>query len=75
MDTGKYNLNGVFNLNAGFVPATGYLSYLGYYRRREFEYVKEMAPESNWSGYGPRDASFKGYGWLAEGLLNSYFIG
>ncbi len=62
-------------LNLAFLAVSGYLIYLGFYKKTDLDYqMSEMAPKSPLLEKILKYAAFTCYVWLAGGLIVNFFI-
>lgn len=73
-DTTYFKFNYTFFLNVAFLLISGYLIYLGFFKRKDIMHMKEMAPKSMLLENILKYAAFICYIWLAGGLITKFFI-
>ncbi len=73
-DTEYFKIDYTFWLNMAFLAISGYLIYLGFFKRKEVMFMKEMAPKSKILENVLKYLAFVCYIWLAGGLVVKYFI-
>ena len=73
-DTEYFKLDYSFFLNIGFILASGYLIYLGFFKRDDVMYMKEMAPKSQLLENTLKYVAFVCYAWLLGGLFLKFFM-
>ncbi len=73
-DSEYFKLNYTFFLNLAFLILSGYLIYLGFFKRKDIMHMKEMAPKSKTLEHTLMYAAFICYAWLAGGLVVKFFV-
>lgn len=73
-DTQHFKINYTFWLNIAFLIISGILIYLGFYKRKDVERMKEMAPKSQLLESVLKYAAFICYAWLAGGLVVKFLV-
>jgi len=73
-DTEYFNINYTFWLNISFLAISGYLIYLGFFKRKDVMFMKEMAPKSELLEKVLKYLALICYLWLAGGLIVKFFI-
>lgn len=73
-DTQYFKINYTFWLNMAFLAISGFLLYLGFFKRDDVMFMKEMAPKSKILENTLKYLAFACYIWLAGGLILKYFI-
>jgi len=69
-----FKINYTFFLNLAFLAVSGYLIYLGFFKRKDIMHMKEMAPKSKTLENTLKYAAFVCYFWLAGGLFVKFFL-
>lgn len=69
-----FKINYTFFLNLAFLAISGYLIYLGFFKRKNIMHMKEMAPKSKTLENTLKYAAFVCYIWLAGGLIVKFFV-
>lgn len=70
-----FKIDYTFYLNVAFLAISGYLIYLGFYKRKDVEHsMSEMASKSDLMENILKYASFICYAWLAGGLIVKFFV-
>ncbi|HEA29149.1 MAG TPA: permease [Leeuwenhoekiella sp.] len=64
-----FEINYTFFLNIAFLLISGYLIYLGFFKRKDIMHMKEMAPKSKLLENILKYAALICYVWLAGGLI------
>ncbi|MGB3774670.1 MAG: permease [Leeuwenhoekiella sp.] len=64
-----FKIDYTFFLNVAFLVITGFLIYLGFFKRKDVMYMKEMAPKSELLENILKYTAFICYIWLTGGLL------
>lgn len=72
--TTYFKIDYTFYLNIAFVALSGFLLYLGFYKRKDVKQMKEMAPKSPLLENILKYAALLCYFWLAGGLIVKLFI-
>lgn len=74
-DKDHFKIDYTFYLNIAFLMISGYLIYLGFYKKKDVEHsMSEMAPKSPLLETILKYAAFICYVWLAGGLIVKIFI-
>lgn len=74
-DSEYFKIDYTFFLNIAFLLISGYLVYLGFFKKKDIDYnMSEMAPKSQLLENILKYAAFICYVWLAGGLLVKFFI-
>tara|TARA_R110000851_G_scaffold179940_1_gene327078 strand:+ start:25290 stop:26516 length:1227 start_codon:yes stop_codon:yes gene_type:complete len=74
-DKDHFKIDYTFYLNIAFFAISGYLIYLGFFKRKDVEHsMSEMAPKSPLLETILKYAAFICYVWLAGGLIVKFFI-
>lgn len=74
-DSEYFKLNYTFVMNMIFLTITGYLVYLGFFKKKDVEHsMSEMAPKSKILESVLKYAAFICYIWLAVGLVVKFII-
>ncbi|WP_405380187.1 permease [Maribacter sp. LLG6340-A2] len=74
-DNEHFKIDYTFYLNMAFLAISGYLVYLGFFKRKDVEHsMSEMAPKSPLLETVLKYAAFICYIWLAGGLIVKFFI-
>ncbi|WP_412559855.1 permease [Winogradskyella sp. MIT101101] len=74
-DKDHFKIDYTFYLNIAFLMISGYLIYLGFYKKKDVEHsMSEMAPKSPLLETILKYAAFICYVWLAGGLIVKFFI-
>ncbi|WP_343487410.1 permease [Allomuricauda sp. d1] len=74
-DKEHFKIDYTFYLNLAFLAISGYLIYLGFYKKKDVEHsMSEMAPKSPLLEIILKYAAFICYVWLAGGLIIKFFI-
>ncbi|MDX1543376.1 MAG: permease [Christiangramia sp.] len=74
MDTDYFKINYTFWLNMIFLAISGYMLYLGFFKRDDVMFMKEMAPKSQVLEKTLKYIAFICYAWLAAGLIIKFLI-
>ncbi|HIB36872.1 permease [Mesonia sp.] len=69
-----FKIDYTFFLNLAFIAASGYLIYLGFFKKKDLMYMKEMAPKSKLLESVLKYAALVCYVWLAGGIVVKYFL-
>jgi len=69
-----FKIDYTFFLNIAFLLISGFLIYLGFFKRNDVMYMKEMAPKSNVLENILKYAAFVCYVWLAGGLILKFLF-
>jgi len=74
-DSEFFKIDYTFYLNIAFLAISGYLIYLGFFKKKDVEHsMSEMAPKSQLLETILKYAAFICYVWLAGGLIVKFFI-
>jgi len=73
-DTEYFKINYTFWLNMIFLAISGYLVYLGFFKRDDVMFMKEMAPKSQTLENTLKYLAFACYLWLAGGLVVKFMV-
>ena len=73
-DSEYFKLNYTFFLNLAFLAISGYLIYLGFFKRKDIMHMKEMAPKSQLLENILKYTALACYVWLAGGLIMKFFV-
>ena len=73
-DTQYFKINYTFWLNMAFLAISGFLLYLGFFKRDDVMFMKEMAPKSKTLEKTLKYLAFACYIWLAGGLMVKFFF-
>ena len=73
-DSDYFKMNYTFFLNLVFLAVSGYLIYLGFFKRKDIMHMKEMAPKSRKLEKSLKYIAFICYIWLAGGLIVKFFV-
>ena len=73
-DSEYFKIDYTFYLNLVFLAISGYLIYLGFFKRKDIMHMKEMAPKSKTLESTLKYAAFICYVWLAGGLIVKFFV-
>ncbi|MEH6656766.1 permease [Leeuwenhoekiella marinoflava] len=73
-DSDYFKINYTFFLNLVFLAISGYLIYLGFFKRKDIMHMKEMAPKSKTLENTLKYVAFVCYIWLAGGLIVNFFV-
>ncbi|WBL26113.1 permease [Zunongwangia sp. HGR-M22] len=69
-----FKIDYTFFLNITFLFISGYLIYLGFFKRTDVMRMKEMAPKSKLMEKTLKYIAFVCYAWLAGGIIVKYFF-
>ncbi|MEO2061045.1 MAG: permease [Mesonia sp.] len=69
-----FKIDYTFFLNLAFIAISGYLVYLGFFKKKDLMYMKEMAPKSKLLESVLKYAALVCYVWLAGGMVVKYLI-
>lgn len=69
-----FKIDYTFFLNLAFIATSGYLIYLGFFKKKDLMYMKEMAPKSKLLESVLKYAALVCYVWLAGGIVVKYLI-
>jgi hypothetical protein len=74
-DSEYFKIDYTFFLNIAFLIISGYLIYLGFFKKKDVEHsMSEMAPKSPLLENILKYAAFICYVWLTGGLIVKFFI-
>lgn len=74
-DKEHFKIDYTFYLNIAFLAISGYLIYLGFFKRKDVEHsMSEMAPKSPLLESVLKYAAYICYAWLAGGILVKFFV-
>ncbi|MUP47391.1 permease [Gramella sp. BOM4] len=73
-DSEYFKIDYTFWLNMAFLAISGYLVYLGFFKRDDVMFMKEMAPKSKILEKTLKYLAFACYIWLAGGLIVKFFV-
>ncbi|MAW95590.1 MULTISPECIES: permease [unclassified Leeuwenhoekiella] len=73
-DSDYFKIDYTFFLNLAFLAVSGYLIYLGFFKRKDIMHMKEMAPKSKTLENTLKYAALICYVWLAGGLIVKFFV-
>ena len=74
-DAEHFKIDYTFYLNMAFLAISGYLVYLGFFKRKDVEHsMSKMAPKSPLLETILKYVAFICYVWLAGGLIVKFFI-
>jgi hypothetical protein len=74
-DSEYFKINYTFILNCVFLIISGYLIYLGFFKKKDVDHsMSEMAPKSQWLETLLKYIAFTCYAWLAGGLIIKFLI-
>lgn len=74
MDNAFFQINYTFFLNMVFVGLSGFLIYLGFFKRKDVKHMKEMAPKSQLLERSLKYMALACYIWLAGGLIVKFLV-
>ncbi|MDR6300261.1 permease [Mesonia maritima] len=69
-----FKIDYTFFLNLAFIAISGYLVYLGFFKKKDLMYMKEMAPKSKLLESILKYAALVCYVWLTGGMIVKYFL-
>ncbi|APG61090.1 permease [Christiangramia salexigens] len=69
-----FKIDYTFWLNMVFLAISGYLGYLGFFKRDDVMFMKEMAPKSKTLEKTLKYIALVCYVWLAGGLIMKFFV-
>tara|TARA_B100000678_G_scaffold70084_1_gene57548 strand:- start:68722 stop:69948 length:1227 start_codon:yes stop_codon:yes gene_type:complete len=69
-----FKIDYTFFLNLAFMAISGYLVYLGFFKKKDLMYMKEMAPKSKLLESILKYAALICYVWLAGGIIVKYLL-
>ena len=72
-DTEYFKIDYTFWLNMAFIAISGYMIYLGFYKRDDVMFMKEMAPKSAVLEKTLKYIALVCYLWIAGGLVVKFF--
>ncbi len=73
-DSEYFKVDYTFWLNLAFLAISGFLIYLGFFKRKDVDHMKEMAPKSKTLEKTLKYLSFICYAWLAGGLIIKFLL-
>lgn len=74
-DKEHFKIDYTFYLNIAFLAISGYLIYLGFFKRKDVEHsMSEMAPKSPLLESVLKYAAYICYAWLVGGILVKFFV-
>ena len=73
-DSEFFKIDYTFWLNMIFLVISGYLLYLGFYKRKDVMFMKEMAPKSKTLEATLKYLAFISYAWLSTGLILKFLV-
>jgi uncharacterized membrane protein YraQ (UPF0718 family) len=73
-DSEFFKIDYTFWLNMIFLTISGYLLYLGFYKRTDVMFMKEMAPKSKTLETTLKYLAFLSYAWLSIGLILKFLV-
>ena len=74
-DSEYFKIDYTFFLNLAFLAISGYLIYLGFFKKKDVDYsMSEMAPKSQLLENILKYAAFISYAWIVGGLIVKFFI-
>ncbi|PTX41722.1 hypothetical protein C8P64_3222 [Christiangramia gaetbulicola] len=73
-DSEYFKIDYTFWLNMAFLAISGFLVYLGFFKRDDVMFMKEMAPKSKALEKTLKYLAFACYLWLAGGLIVKFFV-
>ncbi len=73
-DSEFFKIDYTFWLNMAFLAISGFLVYLGFFKRDDVMFMKEMAPKSKALEKTLKYLAFICYLWLAGGLIVRFFV-
>lgn len=74
-DSAYFKIDYTFYLNLAFLAISGYLVYLGFFKKQDVEHsMSEMAPKSQLLENILKYAAFVCYAWLAGGLIVKFIV-
>ncbi|QYA25316.1 permease [Gramella sp. MT6] len=73
-DSEYFKIDYTFWLNMAFLAISGFLVYLGFFKRDDVMFMKEMAPKSKALENTLKYLAFACYLWLAGGLIVKFFV-
>lgn len=69
-----FKINYTFFFNLIFLAISGYLVWLGFFKRKDIKHMKEMAPKSQLLENILKYVAFACYIWLLGGLISKFFL-
>lgn len=73
-DTEYFKIDYTFWLNMAFLAISAYMLYLGFFKRTDVMFMKEMAPKSKTLENTLKYIALVSYVWLAGGLIVKFFV-
>ncbi|MDT0650680.1 permease [Autumnicola edwardsiae] len=73
-ETEHFKIDYTFWLNMVFLLISGYLAYLGFFKRKDVMFMKEMAPKSKALEKTLKYLAFSCYLWLTGGIIIKFFV-
>ena len=73
-DAEFFKIDYTFWLNMAFLAISGFLIYLGFFKRTDIDHMKEMAPKSKILERTLKYLAMVSYVWLAGGLIMKFFV-
>ena len=73
-DAEYFKIDYTFWLNMVFLAISSYLLYLGFFKRKDVMFMKEMAPKSQTLEKTLKYLAFVCYLWLAAGIIIKFFV-
>ena len=74
-DKEHFKIDYTFYLNMAFLAISGYLIYLGFFKRKDVEHsMSEMAPKSPLLEKILKYVAYICYVWLVGGIIVKYFV-
>ena len=73
-DSEYFKIDYTFFLNIAFLAISGFMLYLGFFKRKDVKHMKEMAPKSELLENILKYTALICYVWLAGGLIVKFFI-
>jgi uncharacterized membrane protein YraQ (UPF0718 family) len=74
VDNAYFQINYTFFLNMAFVALSGFLIYLGFFKRKDVKHMKEMASKSQLLERSLKYIALTCYVWLAGGLIVKFLV-
>lgn len=74
MNNQYFQMDYTFFLNLAFLAISGFLIYLGFFKRKDVKHMKEKAPKSKLLENILKYAALLSYVWLAGGLVVKFFV-
>ncbi len=73
-DSEYFKIDYTFFLNIAFLAISGFMLYLGFFKRKDVKHMKEMAPKSQLLENILKYAALVCYVWIAGGLIVKFFV-